>query len=326
MGSHDHGLIKATDQLEKATIREEIKMEHGINLTPKQLEEEVSRRHKIKILEDKKKKTGAEKTQSNSENTNFRNLQSSPEINKFSSCEPNDSKNSKLFFPTPSLIRFNAICHQKSSVIMVKTINEHNEDPRSSTMSEEMVTDLISDLDPKNSNFLTIRKQELDKTNIQIPPPQQELLDSSRKLLNTNEHFELNCKKEVLYPIKKYGVIIKGPKIQDFSHDIHTRLNELNKCVRIKNPLLIQSVDTPDESYLKILVDNYEDFKKILGHWPANAFKAGFKVTPMSTSLQVSILNVDKTIDMDKKSLLAMDKKIWSSLLGKNIYTREFNT
>ena len=70
-------------------------------------------------------------------------------------------------------------------------------------------------------------------------------------------------------------------------------------------------MEGPDERYIKVVVDNFEDHLKLLGQWPSNAFKAGVHITPMNTNLQVVITNVNKQILIDPKSkgILDLEKR-----------------
>ncbi|CAF0820346.1 unnamed protein product [Brachionus calyciflorus] len=334
---------KVADELEKVGIREEIRKDFGKTLTPKQVEEEVERRHKIQTLEQKKQKINKviihpkpgtnscddflnpvdrdHSYQQDLENQSLstalftENKQLSPEMmptnmgtinqnNAVSSLKSKQStpfqlRNTRISNPDSSLILSNPSSNQINGIDQV-------DDPISSTVVEEigkMAPELLDEIETDNPT---------EPTNIAYDQSSRidtEIAENSRSFFNMEDHYELNKQKELLYPRKEYGAIIRGRKIQDFYKDIHKRINELNRCVNIKNPLLIQPVESEEDTYLKVIVDNYLDYTKLFGKWPKNAFKAGVEVFPMNTNLQLIILNVDKSIMVDQKSLMDMEKR-----------------
>lgn len=77
------------------------------------------------------------------------------------------------------------------------------------------------------------------------------------------EKTKLNDLLEQKYRSKQYGVILCGSNIHEFNNYIHDRLEEVRRCFKIKDPLLIQPIELEFFTQLKILVDNFEDYTVI---------------------------------------------------------------
>ncbi|RNA40614.1 RNA-directed DNA polymerase from mobile element jockey-like [Brachionus plicatilis] len=139
---------------------------------------------------------------------------------------------------------------------------------------------------------------------------------------------DLNHEKELQYPRKQYGVLIRGDRIDEFSKDIHKRLSELERCTEVTNPTLIQPIkdETSNETYLKVVVNNYSDYLKLLKTWPNNAFKNGITVEPLYLDLTILIQNVEKTIDIKskRKTLIDLEKR-YGLVKVERIYLAENN-
>ncbi|CAF1075729.1 unnamed protein product, partial [Brachionus calyciflorus] len=109
---------------------------------------------------------------------------------------------------------------------------------------------------------------------------------------------------ELKYRRKKYSANIYGDGIKYFTINIHERLRELKRCVGIENPLLIQPQfdDQNNQIWLKLEVNNYDDYLKLKSSWPCDSFKTGVKVEILPPPLVINILQVDKNIQIDPSS------------------------
>ncbi|CAF0830660.1 unnamed protein product [Brachionus calyciflorus] len=146
-------------------------------------------------------------------------------------------------------------------------------------------------------------------------------LDSHFSTENGNNH-ELELK----YPRKVYEAIIESNGFEKFEN-IHDRLRELSRCLGIENPLAIQPImehNKIEKNKMKIEVDNYYDYMKLIGPWPVNSFNTGVMARPTPPKLVVNIINVDKAIviDRDDKKIKEMED-IYGLINVERITTKE---
>ncbi|CAF1025179.1 unnamed protein product [Brachionus calyciflorus] len=116
-----------------------------------------------------------------------------------------------------------------------------------------------------------------------------------------------NDELELKYSRNKYTVMIHGNNLEDFSSNIFDRLDELKRCTGITNPSMILPVIDNDTEImsLKVTVDSYKDYLKLISKWPSNAFKTGVNIEPLPYNLTVIKCNVGKEFIISKE-----DKKI----------------
>ncbi|CAF0811981.1 unnamed protein product [Brachionus calyciflorus] len=106
------------------------------------------------------------------------------------------------------------------------------------------------------------------------------------------------------YPRKVYEVILTSDCFSQFE-SIHSRLTELIRCLGIHSPLSFQPVIGENDKKLnkmKVQVENFMDFKKLLGRWPEDSFKCGVTAEPVPPKLVVNILNFEKNNNLEKKA------------------------
>lgn len=134
---------------------------------------------------------------------------------------------------------------------------------------------------------------------------------------------EINEELELKYPRKTYSVLLFGNGLERYKKDIHQRVAEIERCVNVKSPMQAQIIiaehgPEPEdkEISIKVTVDNYDDYKRLMGTWPTKAFDHGVKVEVMPTNLQVIITNVDNKISINEKSQLAINLEMKYGLVN----------
>ncbi|CAF0951752.1 unnamed protein product [Brachionus calyciflorus] len=153
-------------------------------------------------------------------------------------------------------------------------------------------------------------------------------LDDIQLDLNTNHTntLERNHELELKYNRDKYSVVIHGNNIEDYSANIFDRLDELKRCVGVLNPgMILPIVDKDTEVMsLKVTVNNYHDYLKLIGKWPTNAFKSGVNVEPLPYNLTVVISNVDKDINITSSDTrIRQTEKVYGLTNFERIRTRD---
>lgn len=137
---------------------------------------------------------------------------------------------------------------------------------------------------------------------------------------------ELNHEKEKLYPRKDYSVLVYGDHMNEYMNDIHDRVKELERCVGIRNPILAKPIfdELNNVNLLKVSVNNYEDYTRLTGNWPQNAFRSGVKVEPIPPNLIIIIPGVDKELNIHENNAQIKDLDKHYGLVGvERIYYGE---
>lgn len=121
---------------------------------------------------------------------------------------------------------------------------------------------------------------------------------------NIDKQSHRNKELESKYQKKQYGVLLTGKNSSVFHDDIFDRLSEIERCTGVNKTTMAQIFpnERTQESQLKIIFDDYEDYMRILDTWPNDAFNAGVIAEAISPNLSVVILNVDKTIEISSRS------------------------
>ncbi|CAF1088287.1 unnamed protein product [Brachionus calyciflorus] len=68
---------------------------------------------------------------------------------------------------------------------------------------------------------------------------------------------------------------------------------------------MIRPVSNKDSSTTKLIlrVKDYQDYKSLISKWPLDSFKLGVKAESSHPKLKVIILNVDRKLKIDEKSI-----------------------
>ncbi|CAF1011912.1 unnamed protein product [Brachionus calyciflorus] len=177
----------------------------------------------------------------------------------------------------------------------------------------------IKNMERKNNVPLYILTNKNKTQNIRLDqsPCDKSINENENKIMmltkNGLERSELNHELELKYNRNKYTVIIHGNNIEEYSTNIFDRLDELKRCVGVVNPLLILPfIDKVTEVMsLKVTVNNYQDYLKIIGKWPLNAFKSGVSIEPLPHNLTVIISNVDKDLNLNNDKQIKHIEKIY---------------
>ncbi|CAF1074812.1 unnamed protein product, partial [Brachionus calyciflorus] len=141
----------------------------------------------------------------------------------------------------------------------------------------------------------------------EIPNLQEDNDDLEDKMSN----YEYNS----LLTGKKYEVEIYGVTQSKVFNDIHNRIKELERCIGIKSPIMIQPIfdENSNEIFLRVIVDNFGDYSNLLRtKWPSNAFNTNKEigVKAVSPNLSVLITNVDKNFNTtNRKEKFEMESR-----------------
>ncbi|RNA42099.1 hypothetical protein BpHYR1_033741 [Brachionus plicatilis] len=153
------------------------------------------------------------------------------------------------------------------------------------------------------------REQQQQQTNIDAAMNVNDQVTTNITLDTIEETAELNEKRpnsdnyrsqlyhelERKYRRNRYMVLIHEKSIEAYSANIFERLNELKRSTGVTNPkMILPIIDKKTEvTSLKVAVDNYSDFIKLLEPWPQSAFKTGVRVEALPPNLGIVINNVD---------------------------------
>lgn len=152
--------------------------------------------------------------------------------------------------------------------------------------------------------YLRIQNEKTKPKPLNIPTSLRTILNNHLIMKNIDWSNKQNDILEKIYPRSEYGVYIYSQDLDKFSNVMSARLNEINRCVKVKDVEEIQMVKnakTNDYAY-RIKVNNFKDYCKLRNgkNWPRNAFKNGVTVETMPPDLTVNIIAVDKHLSLNQ--------------------------
>ncbi|CAF0713127.1 unnamed protein product [Brachionus calyciflorus] len=147
----------------------------------------------------------------------------------------------------------------------------------------------------------------------------------ANKQLKTEDSSECLKDYEKIYHRNFYDVILTGESINEFK-TIYDRIDEIERCVNVKNPLMALPIKSKSSKNikLKIRVNNYDDFEKMLQIWPVDAFKNGVSVKPVEYKKELLIIvdGVKKSLKMNSLEIIELGNNYSLSKI-KRIYNHK---
>jgi hypothetical protein len=205
----------------------------------------------------------------------------------------------------------------KGRILDCSTVNSHSE---KSSLQSDTSSNTSTPL-----NQISPRKRSLSEES-----PRKPTRDAYKSRDNERSNFaKLDKAYEEAYPRKSYSLYLYGTGILKHKKGFNERVKHISsiKGIREVDCAELQHNEETGETRIKVIVSNYNDYKKLLQPWPSYSFGSGVKPETMAVDgVYLFITDVETNMVVDQNRKMFRDCEAIYGLTGFERVTKKDGT